>query len=230
MASFLSALSFGIMQAVQVTFPGHSQSHSPSLHLAAEPLTRVGGCILVVGDLNFQSTLLARLKHLVAYAINVASSAQEAMHIIEAEQPDVAIVQAKQVGNLELFHQIKQQANLAWIYCILINDPAQNQSELAYRTAALEGGADAYLTLPSSQESRDLTSEVGLNLHNYLLQMQIQVGIGRVQIYRNLIRTNNLLSAIALADPLTELNNRRALDGELPRQIQLARHHCSALR
>jgi two-component system, cell cycle response regulator len=234
MASFLPALSFYAMQAVQVTFPGHAQS----LHLPAEPLTPMGRSIVIVGDPNFQSTLLERLKHLVNYGLNFASSPQEAIPLIESQQPDVLIVQARQAGNLELCHQLKQQTNLAWIYCILINDPPQNQSEeilpewnweLAYRTAALEGGADAYLTLPPPQKSGDLSSEAGLNLHNYLLQMQIQAGIERVQIYRNLMRTNDLLSAIALADPLTELSNRRALDWELPRQIQAARYRCAAL-
>ncbi|HEY9648705.1 MAG TPA: GGDEF domain-containing protein, partial [Chroococcidiopsis sp.] len=34
---------------------------------------------------------------------------------------------------------------------------------------------------------------------------------------------NDLLSAIALSDPLTSLNNRRAFEWELPRQIQNAR-------
>jgi two-component system cell cycle response regulator len=38
------------------------------------------------------------------------------------------------------------------------------------------------------------------------------------------MRTNDLLSAIALSDPLTELNNRRAFEWELPRQIQNARN------
>lgn len=238
MASILSALSFYAMQAVQVTFPGQNQNLSQSLDVPANPLTPMGGAILVVGDRNFQSTLLAKLKHLAAYAFNVASSPREALNLIQSQQPDVLILEARQAGNLELCHQLKQQLNLAWIYCILINETPQNQSEeilpewnweLAYRTAALEGGADAYLTLLSPQETGNLSSEAGLNLHNYLLQMQIQAGIARVQIYRNLMRTNDFLSAIALADPLTELSNRRALDWELPRQIQAARTHCAAL-
>jgi two-component system cell cycle response regulator len=43
------------------------------------------------------------------------------------------------------------------------------------------------------------------------------------------MRTNDILSAIALSDPLTELNNRRALDWELPRQIQNCRARSESL-
>lgn len=56
------------------------------------------------------------------------------------------------------------------------------------------------------------------------LKLQLQVGIRRVQHYRELMRQNDLLSAIALSDPLTELNNRRAFEWEVPRKIQNARH------
>ena len=60
-------------------------------------------------------------------------------------------------------------------------------------------------------------------MQNHLLQAQIQTGIKRAELYRHLMETNDVLSAIALADPLTELSNRRALDWELPRQIENAR-------
>lgn len=196
------------------------------------------GSVLVVGGNDFQATLLERLENLTACAVEVASSSKEALHLIQAQQPDVLILQASQLGNLELCRQLKQQTSLAWIYCILIADQPQNQSEeilpgwnweSACRTAALEGGADAYLWLMSQQGTGDLESVAGLKLQNHLLEVQIQAGIRRVQVYRNMMRTNDLLSAIALADPLTELSNRRALDWELPRQIQNARTRSTPL-
>ena len=61
------------------------------------------------------------------------------------------------------------------------------------------------------------------------LKMQLQVGIRRVHNHRELMRQNDLLSAIALSDPLTELNNRRAFEWELPRKIQNARHRQAPL-
>nr|WP_275993486.1 diguanylate cyclase [Argonema antarcticum] len=188
--------------------------------------------ILVVGSDEFQTTLLERLRYIAACTVEVTSSPKEVLPLIQAEQPDVLILQASQVGSLDLCRQIKQQTSLAWIYCILIAEQPQNAIEeilpgwnweLGFRAAALEGGADAYMWLLPNHGKGDMSWEAGLTLQNHLLQAQIQTGIGRVQIYRNLMRTNDVLSAIALADPLTELNNRRALDWELPRQIQNAR-------
>ncbi|MFB2918699.1 MULTISPECIES: diguanylate cyclase [Aerosakkonema] len=188
--------------------------------------------ILVVGSDEFKTTLLERLRYLAACTVEFASSPMEALPTIQAQQPDVVILQASQVGSLELCRQIKQQTSLAWIYCILIAEQPQNAIEeilpgwnweLGLRAAALEGGADAYLWLLTNRGNGDISWEAGLTMQNHLLQAQVQAGIRRVQIDRNLMRTNDVLSAIALADPLTELSNRRALDWELPRQIQNAR-------
>lgn len=222
-----------VLPAVKVISPDRGQI----VYLPTERLTPMDASIIVVGGNDFQTTILDRLENLTAYDIDVASSPKEAQHLIQAQQPDVLILQASLVGNLELCRQIKQQTSLAWIYCILIADQPQNPMEeilpgwnweLAYRTAALEGGADAFLLL-SLQKTEDVLSTTGWKLQNNLLQAQIKTGIKRVQIYRNMMRTNDLLSAIALSDPLTELSNRRALDWELPRQIQNARNRDTPL-
>ncbi|MEL6555402.1 MAG: diguanylate cyclase [Cyanobacteria bacterium J06621_11] len=55
-----------------------------------------------------------------------------------------------------------------------------------------------------------------------LLQVHIQIGLSRAQRYRDLSRINDWLSAVALVDALTQINNRRALDLELPNQIRMA--------
>lgn len=86
-------------------------------------------------------------------------------------------------------------------------------------TPALNAGVDAYIWLPN-----ELTmSPETVNRCERLLQAQIRNGLKRVQPYRELSRANDLLSAIALSDPLTRLSNRRAFDWELPRQIESAR-------
>lgn len=118
---------------------------------------------------------------------------------------------------------------MAWIYCILIDDlvdegtlegRVSREQEAKLRVEALEVGADAYLWLP-------LRLELGLAqnfvVQNRWLRAQVQTGLRQVQNHRELMRTNDVLSAIALSDPLTELNNRRAFEWELPRQIQNAR-------
>lgn len=230
----LTDLSKNVSKAVTVISPGLSYS----AYVPSQCLMPMDGSILIVGAKEFQATLLERLHKLIACTVDVASNSKEAFHLIQAQQPDVLILQASQTGNLELCRQLKQQTSLAWIYSIAIGDQPQNQNEdilpgwtweSANQTAALEGGADAYLWLPPQQEFDYLASEAGYKLQNHLLQAQILAGIRRVQIYRNLMRANDLLSAIALSDPLTELSNRRALDWELPRQIQNARTRSSPL-
>ena len=194
--------------------------------------------ILIVGSDEFQTTLLERLRYLLLCSIEVVSTPKEALPLIQVQQPDVVILQAGQLGCIDLCRQLKQQTSLAWIYCILIAEQPHNAIEeilpgwnweLGFRTAALEGGADAYLWLLPKSEKGDISLEVGLTMQNHLLQAQIQSAIKRVQLYRNLMNTNDVLSAIALADPLTELSNRRALDWELPRQIHNARSRSTPL-
>lgn len=62
-----------------------------------------------------------------------------------------------------------------------------------------------------------------------LIQAHIQLGLSRAQQYRDLSRINDWLSAVALVDALTQLNNRRAFDLELPNQIKMARQKQTSL-
>ncbi len=218
--------------------------------------------ILVVGGDDFLAILIDKLRNLSTCAVEVAASPAEADPIIQAQQPDLIVLQASQSGSLELCTQIKQQSRLAWIYCILLDDRVSTPPLMASReeitAEALMQAADAYLWLPEiAQEERIRGNEETLNpeLHaeswtkgetvlvcpetlpiveevtpwNYLLQAHIHVGLRIVRNYRELIRTNDVLSAIAFSDSLTELNNRRALEWELPRQIQNARTRSSPL-
>lgn len=188
--------------------------------------------ILIVGGNDFLSNLLDRVRNLVNAAVEVAASPSEAVPLIQAQQPDLIILQGTQPGSLELCYELKDQAKLAWIYCILVELPVQMLTDawqehdwtVEARTEALEGGADAYLWLPQNDfKGQRLTPEV-VAKQDRLLRSQILAGLRAVKNYRELMRTNDILSAIALSDPLTELNNRRALDWELPRQVQNARN------
>lgn len=200
-------------------------------------LTPMDASILLIGGDDFLSTLLDRVHNLLNCAMEVASNPGEAVPLIQAQQPDLIILEENQPGSLKLCCEIKEQAKLAWIYCILIKTPAQVLDDpwldyiwdLESKTIALEGGADAYLRLPLERtDGRPLSPEI-LAKQDQLLRSQILVGLRTVKNHRELMRTNDILSAIALSDPLTELNNRRALDWELPRQIQNARTRSEVL-
>lgn len=193
--------------------------------------------ILLVGGDDFLSALLDRIHHLVSGTVEVASSPSEAVPLIQAQQPDLVILQGNQPGGLELCYELKDQAKLAWIYCILLDVPAQmldevwqdRSWEMESKIEALEGGADAYLWLPKHNLYGKPLDTVELARQNRLLRSQILAGLRSVKNHRELMRTNDILSAIALSDPLTELNNRRALDWELPRQLQNSRNRSEAL-
>ncbi len=193
--------------------------------------------ILLVGGDDFLSTLLNRIRSLVNCTVEVAPSPSEAVPLVQAQQPDLIILQGNLPGCLELCRQIKEQARLAWIYCIVLDTPVRTLEEVMLdrswdseaRAEVLESGADAYLSLPMHDfQGKPLDLEV-IKQQDRLLRAQILSGLRMVKNHRELMRTNDILSAIALSDPLTELNNRRALDWELPRQVQNARNRSEPL-
>ena len=187
--------------------------------------------ILLVGGDDFLATLLVRIRNLVSCTVEVAPNPSEAMPLIQAQQPDLVVLQGNQPGGLELCRQIKEQTRLAWIYCVLLDYPTQMLAEawrdrlweMECRAEALESGADAYLWFPKNDAKGEALDIDALLQQDRLLSSQIASGLRTVKNHRELMRTNDILSAIALSDPLTELNNRRALDWELPRQVQNAR-------
>ena len=156
-------------------------------------------------------------------------TADEATRLLESEIPEILLLQASQNDNWELCHSLKQQRHLMWSYCILLDkrpcSAANNATEALLRqnrltTTALETGADAYLWVPDAllDDSQAVADYLGR-----LIQAHIRIAMRRITACKELSQTNDLLSAIALVDPLTQLANRRALDWELPRQTENAR-------
>jgi two-component system, cell cycle response regulator len=166
--------------------------------------------LLYVGENDFRSTLQTLIHEPATFTVEVAANPHEAMLLIQAQQPDLLLIQAQQLGGVELCEQIKTQSRLAWIYCIVVEDRPDSDPHIQ----VLEGGADAYLKLNFQQPATSPTR---------LLQAQIQVGLRQVLTHRNLVQENDLLSSIALSDPLTNLSNRRSLEWEMPRVIANAR-------
>ena len=182
--------------------------------------------ILVVGSDEFRSTLPEQI-HDGTFKIEVAANFNEAQSWLEVRQPDILMVQASLDGALELCRWLKQQTKLIWSYCILLEDRLQIiperslaswNREFELTAAVLEESADAYVWLVQGEGIEDY-----LIPSHRLLLAQIQVGLRKVKKYRDLMQTNAVLSALMLADPLTQLNNRRALEWNLPRQIHSSR-------
>ncbi len=145
-------------------------------------------------------------------------------------------MQANLDGSMELCSWLKDQTKLSWIYCILFEDRSQQltdrtkygwQRELEMSATALKQGADAYIWHLIEEKTEHSSAELTAN-HGLILA-QLTVGLRKTQKYRDLIQTNDMLSAIALSDSLTELNNRRALEWDLPRQIKKAKTQKNSL-
>ncbi|MBD2506906.1 MULTISPECIES: diguanylate cyclase [unclassified Nostoc] len=191
--------------------------------------------ILVFGKNNFIATLPDQIRYAAAFSVEVIDNLNQAVSRIKIAPPDIILVQASLDGSMELCNWLKEQTKLSWIYCILFEDRFQQlidrnkgwHRELEMSAAALKQGADAYIWHLIDEKTDHNLAELTAN-HGLILA-QLTVGLRKAQKYRDLIRTNDMLSAIALADSLTELNNRRALEWDLPRQIQRARTQKTSL-
>ena len=192
--------------------------------------------ILVFGKNNFITTLPDQILYTTTFTVEVINNLNQAVSRIQMTPPDIILVQASLDGSMELCGWLKEQTKLSWIYCILFEDRSQQvtdrnkygwQRELEMSAAALKQGADAYIWHLSEGKTDHSLAELTVN-HGLILA-QLSVGLRKVQKYRDLIRTNNMLSAIALSDSLTEFNNRRALEWDLPRQIKKARTQKTSL-
>lgn len=191
--------------------------------------------ILVFGSEEFFATLPDRSRDSNAFSVEVIANLNQAVSSIQITPPDVILVQANLNGSMELCCWLKEQTKLSWIYCILLEDRPHMLTgrakhdetwQLEMTSAALQQGADAYVWWHSGSENESLAQ---FATRERLLLAQLTVGWRKAQKYRDLIRTNDVLSAIALSDALTELNNRRALEWELPKQIHNARTYESPL-
>ena len=185
--------------------------------------------ILVFGKNNFIATLPDQIRYATAISVEVIDNLNQAVSRIQITPPNIILVQASLDGSMELCSWLKDQTKLSWIYCILFEDRPQQLTdrnkgwhrELEMTAAALKQGADAYIWHLLDEKIDHSSAELTAN-HGLILA-QLTVGLRKAQKYRDLIRTNDMLSAIALSDSLTGLNNRRALEWDLPRQIKKAR-------
>ncbi|WP_204106407.1 MULTISPECIES: GGDEF domain-containing protein [Spirulina sp. CCY15215] len=181
--------------------------------------------VLLIGSKNFITTFLERYETPIVAAIESTSKA-EIIAGIAQNQPDIVLLEADLLSILGLCCEIKKTNYLGLVYCIAIEyycsanilerEPSQHLLETA---KAIENSADAYLQFSG------LDSSINQNIEaeKRLLLAYLQVAYRQVQQYRELLKTNDFLSSIALADALTDLSNRRALEWDLPRQVEKAR-------
>ncbi len=122
--------------------------------------------ILVVGEESFQTVLVQAIQSTVGATLDLTvegvSTPNEAVPLIQAQQPDLILLDANQTSSLSLCTQIKAQNHLAWIYCLLVNlRPRQlaegtevvvswEQSPPGRNPRQWKRGADAYLWMTAN--------------------------------------------------------------------------------
>lgn len=198
--------------------------------------------VLIVGHRAFCQMTKIYLEPLGDCSVAEAQTAAQATLALQAATPDLMIVQADDLAWAASCLQLRGRSAFQWVYSLLVvttlepggkpeaaPPPAQagethpralKIAAAEHQAKGLELGVDAYLALGTVWQGETLELSPAFQR---LLTAQLQLAWTSTQRHRELLTTNDLLSTIALVDPLTELNNRRALDWDLPRQITRAR-------
>ncbi len=151
--------------------------------------------ILVFGRDNFTAKLPDQIRGATAFNVEAIANLNQAISRIQMAPPDVILVQASLDGSMELCCWLKEQTNLSWIHCILLEDRPHlltsrskygREWELEMTCVALQQGADFYLWYPSCQEDHTFSREAS----ERLLLAQLTVGLRKAQKYHDLIRKN----------------------------------------
>ncbi len=191
--------------------------------------------LLVYGSEDFFTAIRGQIDNAQGFSVEVIGNINQALSRLQIAPPDILLVQASCEGALELCAWLKEQTKFSWVYCVFLEDRQQlhidkNQNDKAWEleitAKVLKEGADAYIWYLTEKSASNILE---VSATNALLKAHITVGLRKAQKYRELLRANDLLSSIALADALTELNNRRALEWDLPKQIHKARTQGTSL-
>ncbi|MBD0264569.1 MAG: diguanylate cyclase [Tolypothrix sp. Co-bin9] len=182
--------------------------------------------ILVFGSDKFLASLPDQIRDSTTFSVELIGNLNQAVSRIQIMPPDIILVQASLHRSRDLCCWLKDQTKLSWIYCILFEDRPEQLCQrnwewyLDMTSTALKQGADAYIwQIPEEK----IDNKSAMSANNRLILAQLTVGLRKAQKYRDLIQKNDALSAIALADSLTQMKNRRALESDFPTQIQKAR-------
>ena len=101
--------------------------------------------VLVVANQQFLTKFLDLISNIVMGTVEVSSDPDTVLSWVQTRQSAVLILQATQLGSLELCRQIKENSQWGWIYCILVNDRSETISETLLPDRCLELEARASL-------------------------------------------------------------------------------------
>ena len=103
--------------------------------------SKAGPKVLVVDDIRVIRELLAKYLDRLGFATCVASDGQEALEVVQSEQPDLLIsdVRMPHMNGYELTRQVREISNIPIVIMTAGSDHLENDRE-----AAIDAGADAF--------------------------------------------------------------------------------------
>jgi diguanylate cyclase (GGDEF)-like protein len=168
--------------------------------------------VLVVEDDPVYRRLLEEPLLEEGHVVELCANGQEALERIRATRPDVVVTdwEMPKMDGITLCRLVKSIEELRFTHVIMLSSRGGTTSKVT----GLDTGADDYLVKPVDPVELKARVRTGLRLQHAL---------------RELSARNELLSLLALTDPLTKLANRRAFDESLAREVALATRHGKAL-
>jgi two-component system, cell cycle response regulator len=142
------------------------------------------------------------------YTVIFAKNGRQAVDLFTQHQPSLVITDwvMPDLTGIELCQHIRGQGQTAYTYVIMLT----GMSDKDKIVSGLAAGADDYLTKPFDAEE---------------LLARVRVGGRFVDLHHQIETKNRQLEALALADSLTGLPNRRALEAWAARQLDGAARH-----
>ncbi len=162
--------------------------------------------VLVVDDSPIYRKLVEQALSEEQYTVFFAKSGREAMALFSEHPPSLVITDwmMPDLSGIELCEHIRRQQ--AYAYVIILTGITDKNKVVK----GLAAGADDYLTKPFHSE-----------------ELLARVGVGRrmIELHRQIEAKNRVLEELALADSLTGLPNRRAIEDWAARQLSGAERH-----
>jgi two-component system, cell cycle response regulator len=187
--------------------PAHSRQtvNAPPLSTTHSPLPPLK--IMVADDSRVYRTLVESVLARQGYTVVFATNGREALDAMAEHKPSLVITdwEMPDITGIELCQRLRNEHE-SYTYIILLTSNTEKDQVVQ----GLAAGADDYLTKPF-----------------HAGELVARVGVGRrvVDLHRQIQNKNLLLQELALADPLTGLPNRRALENWATRELSGAGRH-----
>lgn len=162
--------------------------------------------VLIVDDDPDVVRRTARLLELNGYAVHSASSAEEALRVLDTTVCQIVLTDWRMsgMGGLALCRKLRERQGSGYIYILMLTVRDSTGDILA----GLAAGADDYIIKGATSAE---------------ILARLQVGRRTTHLERSLRQSNDENRRISVTDPLTGVRNRRFLTKFLPRELESSR-------